>query len=143
MISKKLDDLLLPMRSRMIMFIAGCSQRGVDIVVICTRRDHEAQAALYACGRTLPGPVKTNAKPNSSMHEFGLAVDFVPVKDGKAEWEVFSSGDLSKDWEIVKEEAEKAGLEWAGNWKTFKEYDHVQYTGGLTLAQIQNGEIPV
>mgnify|MGYP003338216528 CR=1 FL=1 len=27
----------------------------------------------------------------------------------------------------------KFGLEWAGDWKTFKEYPHFQYRGGLTM----------
>jgi peptidoglycan L-alanyl-D-glutamate endopeptidase CwlK len=34
---------------------------------------------------------------------------------------------------------ESCGLEWAGNWKTFKEFPHFQYTGGLTIAQLQQG----
>jgi hypothetical protein len=34
------------------------------------------------------------------------------------------------------------GLEWAGDWKTFKEYAHFQYTAGLSLAEIREGKRP-
>jgi len=30
-------------------------------------------------------------------------------------------------------------LEWAGEWRTFKELAHFQYTGGLTLTDLKNG----
>ena len=35
------------------------------------------------------------------------------------------------------------GLEWAGDWVTFREYPHFQATGGLTLAQLRAGKQPV
>jgi hypothetical protein len=34
------------------------------------------------------------------------------------------------------------GLEWAGDWKTFKEYAQFQYTGGLSRAEIREGKRP-
>lgn len=38
-------------------------------------RDSAKQAALYAQGRTAPGPIVTNAPPGHSAHEHGLAID--------------------------------------------------------------------
>lgn len=37
---------------------------------------------------------------------------------------------------------ESVGLEWAGRWKTFREMAHLQYTGGLTIAQLAAGQRP-
>jgi peptidoglycan L-alanyl-D-glutamate endopeptidase CwlK len=53
---------------------------------------------------------------------------------GKPRWDV-------KDavWQEVGRLGKAAGLEWAGDWKRFREYPHFQYTGGLTLAQLQQG----
>jgi peptidoglycan L-alanyl-D-glutamate endopeptidase CwlK len=61
-------------------------------------------------------------------------VDVVPVRNGKPVWD-------SKDpvWQTVGRLGKAAGLEWAGDWKRFKEFPHFQYTGGLTLAQLQQG----
>ena len=38
--------------------------------------------------------------------------------------------------------AKQCGLEWGGLWQSFKDYPHYQYTGGLTLKQIQDGRRP-
>lgn len=38
-------------------------------------RTMAAQAALYAQGRTMPGPIVTHAKPGDSAHNWGLAID--------------------------------------------------------------------
>jgi peptidoglycan L-alanyl-D-glutamate endopeptidase CwlK len=43
-------------------------------------RDPERQAQLWAQGRTLPGPIVTNAPAGCSQHEYGLAVDLCPFK---------------------------------------------------------------
>jgi peptidoglycan L-alanyl-D-glutamate endopeptidase CwlK len=42
-------------------------------------------------------------------------------------------------WQQVGKLGKAAGLEWAGEWKRFKESPHFQYTGGLTLAQLRSG----
>jgi peptidoglycan L-alanyl-D-glutamate endopeptidase CwlK len=42
-------------------------------------------------------------------------------------------------WQKIGEIGKSCGLEWAGDWVTFKEYPHFQYTGGMTLAQLQAG----
>jgi len=33
-------------------------------------------------------------------------------------------------------------LAWAGHWKTFKEFPHFQWTGGLKIADLQAGRRP-
>lgn len=133
--SRSLDDLLPPARRRVDAFLASCKENGIDLLVTSTYRDIESQNALYAQGRTTPGNIVTNAKGGQSFHNFRCAVDVVPLVNGKAVWD-------GKDpiWAKVGELGKAAGLEWAGEWKTFKELAHFQYTGGLTLADLNAGK---
>jgi peptidoglycan L-alanyl-D-glutamate endopeptidase CwlK len=132
--SRKLDDLLPPVKVRVEEFLASARLAGIDLLVTSTYRDNASQDALYAQGRTKPGKIVTNAKAGQSWHNYRCAVDVVPVVAGKPRWDV-------KDtvWQEVGRLGKAAGLEWAGDWKRFREYPHFQYTGGLTLAQLQQG----
>lgn len=132
--SRNIDDLVPAARSRAQAFIAKCHERGIDVLITSTYRDSAAQAALYAQGRTTPGHRVTNAKPGQSWHNWRCAFDFVPIVNGKAQWN--DIGTFQRCGEI----AESVGLEWAGRWRTFKELAHCQYTGGLTLADLQSGK---
>ena len=133
--SRKLDDLLPPVKVRTEAFIAACDGAGIDLLVTSTYRDVEAQDALYAQGRTKPGLIVTKAKGGQSFHNFRCAVDVVPLVNGKPVW-----NDSAPIWFKVGELGKAAGLEWAGDWKTFRESPHFQYTGGKTLKQLQDGE---
>ena len=132
--SRSLDDLLPQVRSRVQKFFDAAKAQGIDLLVTSTYRDNASQAALYAQGRTAPGKIVTNAKAGQSFHNYRCAVDVVPMRNGKPVWD-------SKDpvWQVVGRLGTAAGLEWAGDWKRFKEFPHFQYTGGLTLAQLQAG----
>jgi len=132
--SRKLEDLLPQVRSRVEAFLKAADDAGIDLLVTSTYRDNASQDALYAQGRTAPGKVVTNAKAGQSFHNHRCAVDVVPLRNGKPVWD-------SKDpvWQTVGRLGKAAGLEWAGDWKRFKEFPHFQYTGGLTLAQLQQG----
>lgn len=132
--SRKLEDLLPQVRTRVEAFLKAADEAGIDLLVTSTYRDNASQDALYAQGRTKPGRIVTNAKAGQSFHNHRCAVDVVPVRNGKPVWD-------SKDpvWQTVGRLGKAAGLEWAGDWKRFKEFPHFQYTGGLTLAQLQQG----
>ena len=131
--SRNLDDLAPPAKQRAEAFIAAAKAKGIDLLVTSTYRDNESQDALYAQGRTTPGNIVTRAKAGQSWHNWRCALDVVPLVNGKAIW------DDQALWKQVGEIGKSCGLEWAGDWKTFKEYPHFQYTGGLTLAQLQQG----
>ena len=132
--SRSLDDLLPQVKDRVERFIEACKAAGIDLLVTSTYRDFESQNALFAQGRTTPGKVVTNARGGQSFHNYRCAVDVVPLRNGKPVWAT-----TDPVWKIVGKLGKEAGLEWAGEWKTFKETAHFQYTGGLTLAQLQNG----
>jgi len=131
--SRSLDELVSPAKQRAEAFIAAAKAKGIDLLVTSTYRDHESQTALYNQGRTAPGNIVTRAKAGQSWHNHRCALDVVPLVNGKAIW------DDQAIWKQVGEIGKACGLEWAGDWKTFKEYPHFQYTGGMTLAQLQQG----
>jgi peptidoglycan L-alanyl-D-glutamate endopeptidase CwlK len=132
--SRKIDDLHPRVAALCHRFIENCAAAGIDVIITSTYRDFESQDALYAQGRTKAGPSVTNARAGQSFHNFRVAFDFVPIVNGKADWN--NTMTFRKCGQI----AEALGLEWAGRWRTFKELAHCQYTGGLTLADLQAGK---
>lgn len=115
-------------------FVDRCKAKGIDVLITSTYRDSESQDALYAQGRTKPGRIVTNAKAGQSWHNWRCAFDFVPIVNGKAQWEDTAT------FERCGKIAESLGLEWAGRWTRFRELAHCQFTGGLTLADFQAGK---
>lgn len=132
--SRDLKDLHPKVAALAQQFIDRCKAKGIDILITSTYRDSESQNALYAQGRTKPGRVVTNAKAGESWHNWRCAFDFVPITNGKAQWEDTAT------FERCGKIAESLGLEWAGRWTRFRELAHCQYTGGLTLADFQAGK---
>lgn len=118
--------------------IEACNKAGFDILITSTYRDAEAQNALYAQGRTKKGSIVTNAKAGQSWHNYRLAFDIVPLRNGKPVWG--TKGADGKLWKDIANIGKACGLEWAGDWKTFIEFPHFQYTQGLTLKDLQNGK---
>lgn len=113
-------------------WVNACRERGVDVLVYCTHRTADEQKALYDQGRTKPGRIVTNAAAWQSWHNYRRAADAVPLLHGKPLWRY----DADRiEWQVFAEEAARAGLEWAGTWKTFREFVHVQNTDGMTLGQ--------
>lgn len=113
---------------------------GVEKIAISeTKRELSVQMAYYSRGRMsiedvrkmykaagLYTPTDAECKtPNTqtlqSKHIEGLAVDFVPVKDGKYWWnapsEVWNEmGNIGKAW----------GMKWGGDWKGFSDTPHFE-----------------
>lgn len=135
--SRKLDDLNPIVETKARAFLALCEGIGLDVLVISTYRDNESQAALYAQGRTSPGNIVTNAKPGQSYHNWRVAFDVVPLRNGKPIWG--TSGEDGEIWDKVGLMGESVGLEWAGRWTKFKEFPHFQFTDGNSLAFFQGG----
>jgi peptidoglycan L-alanyl-D-glutamate endopeptidase CwlK len=113
-------------------------QKGLEVKYISGTRTYEEQAAIYAKGRTAPGPKVSNARPGFSNHNFGIAADaalFLP--DGRYLGDTPFYRDIGK---IVKE---FPTLEWGGDWR-FVDEPHIQWRTGLTMAQmrerVKNGQ---
>ena len=141
MSSRSLDDLKPAAHAKLADFLDDVKLANIDYLITCTTRSISEQDALYAQGRTAPGKIVTNAKGGDSFHNWACAIDLVPLRCGKPLWSVFAmNGTMEPEWQKLGELAALHGITWAGTWKTFKEYAHFQYTGGLTLADFKAGK---
>lgn len=109
-----------------------------------TLRTYAEQNALYAQGRTAPGPVVTQARGGRSYHNFGLAIDIVLVvdKDSNGSFETASwdtktdfDGDGKSDWQEAVNIFKQHGYTWGGDWK-FVDKPHFEKTFGLSVAEL-------
>jgi peptidoglycan L-alanyl-D-glutamate endopeptidase CwlK len=160
--SRDLNDLHPTVKALAEDFLYECKQQGLEVQIICTLRDEECQNYLYAKGRTVVGPNPTtkrpmgnkvtNARGGESYHNYGLAFDVLAKRNGKAVWGTKGDGidqdptdDMTDDlelWQRIGAAGKKVGLEWAGDWVSFKEFPHFQWTGGLTIKDLQAGRRP-
>ncbi|KWX89007.1 hypothetical protein AMQ83_03200 [Paenibacillus riograndensis] len=126
--------------------IQRCYARGTPVVITQGLRTIAEQNALYAQGRTQKGPIVTNARGGSSFHNYGLAMDFaLLLPDGQnISWDMSRDrdGDKLADWQEVVQEAKRLGLEWGGDWTSFKDYSHLQMAFGLTIQDLKAGRRP-
>lgn len=111
---------------------------GINVQITSGLRTYTEQDRLYAQGRTRPGNIVTNAKAGQSIHNFGLAIDYVLVnEDGsKAIWSVTS------EWRRVAAIGKQLGFQWGGDWSSFRDYPHLDMQRGLSLAQLRAGKRP-
>lgn len=64
-------------RSKVQSWFNDCIKAGLMPYVYEGLRTCARQTELYAQGRTKPGKIVTKAKAGQSMHQYGLAIDFV------------------------------------------------------------------
>jgi peptidoglycan L-alanyl-D-glutamate endopeptidase CwlK len=92
---------------------------GVQIKIINGTRTYAQQDALYAKGRTAPGPRVTNARGGYSNHNFGIAFDIGVFAGSKYLSE-------SPKYKAVGVLGMDLGLEWGGNWTSIVDQPHFQ-----------------
>lgn len=136
--SRNILDLHPDLQPLALAFLARCSARQVDVLIVCTYRSGAEQDALYAIGRTKPGAKVTNARAGQSAHNHTIdgkpaarAFDAVPLLHGKPIWEDPRDGDSdwSNDfgWRVMGEVAAELGLVWYGRpGSAFREAPHFQ-----------------
>lgn len=144
--SRKLEDLHPKVAMMARELLEKANAEGIDLLVTCTYRDNEEQNRLYARGRSVlwehGQKVRkvTNARAGQSIHNYKLAFDVVPLRNGKPVWSTSGADEML--WQRVGNIGESVGLEWAGRWKRFREFPHFQWTGGLSLRELQQGKRP-
>jgi len=91
-------------------------------------RSWAEQGQLYDQGRTLPGKIVTNAPPGSSYHNFGLAVDLVPMDQvpPQPDWNI-----NHPVWQQLLSAGRSVGLTEGAGFRTFPDNPHFQLTGTL------------
>jgi peptidoglycan L-alanyl-D-glutamate endopeptidase CwlK len=101
-------------------------------MLTCTYRSQAEQDALYAQGRSTPGPKVTWTL--SSRHSFTLngkpaavAFDIALLKDGRPHWDtkISINENMVPDYLEIGILGERLGLIWGGRWKK-PDYPHFQ-----------------
>lgn len=110
--------------NRIRLLIAAMLAHGVIVEVVQGFRTFAEQDALFAQGRTKPGPVVTRARGGQSNHNYRLAVDLCPFTNGQPNWHAPDAV-----WRQIADEARKLGLEAGYYWKEFQDKPHVQLPG--------------
>lgn len=123
---------LLPLvKRKQAQLVSLAAQNGFPIRVVSGYRSHAEQDALYAQGRTKPGPIVTNAKGGQSFHNFGVAFDvcFISKTPYEGPW-----GKLGKLGESI-------GLEHGD--RGFTDLPHFQLRFGHSLQDFQNKKVDI
>lgn len=133
------------MKASALEMIKRAYNEGIYVQISAGYRSMEEQSALYGQGRfysyngedysNLAKPEVIDTKPGQSFHNFGLAVVFFQLtEDGKtALWTV------NTKWKRVAAIGKELGFKWGGDWSGFKDYPHLEMTGGLSYLQLQAG----
>lgn len=100
-------------------------EEGITFRVVQGLRTNDEQQKLYDQGRSLPGRIVTNAKAGQSWHNFGLAVDVVPMNGKTPNWNDVAS------FERIIAVAESLGMKSGKSWR---DQPHLQLTGRFSTS---------
>ena len=146
---KRLGAVHPSLKEYTIELIKRCYNEGIKVQISSGFRSNEDQAYIYGQGRPnyiwngkvygSKGSIVSNAPPGTSIHNYGLAIDYFLVsEDGNN-----SLWTVNDNWKRVATIAKSMGFEWGGDWKNFKDYPHLQYNQGLTIADLKAGHRPI
>jgi hypothetical protein len=118
-------------RDKIIELIAICKSKGIELAVVETYRTVAKQNEYKNLGK-----IYTRSSGGRSKHQYGLAVDVVPVIDSVPSWhnEVV--------WRKVGVVGEKLGLRWGGRWRHPYDPGHFEWSGGVSGAAMEQGRQP-
>jgi len=118
-------------RDKISLLIQKCKAKGITLDIVESYRTRAKQSEYYSMGRKY-----TRSTGGKSKHQYGLAVDLVPIVKGLAVW------DNDVLWKKIGVEGEKLGLRWGGRWKSPYDPAHFEWTAGLTTYQLAAGYLP-
>ena len=108
------------------LFTQAQSEITPTIRIVQGLRTFAEQDALFA-----KVPKVTNSRGGQSYHNYGLAIDFALLSDGKISWKV------DDDWKKVVNVFKGSGYVWGGDWFKFKDYPHLEKTFGYNWRALQ------
>lgn len=110
----------------------------VKIIVVQGLRSFAESDALYAQGRTMPGPIVTKAAAGQSYHNYGLAFDFEMLTNSKPDWVV------GPNWMKVVDIMKSYGMAWGGEFpEGFHDNPHFENHYGINwrhLLELHNAD---
>ncbi len=126
-----LDALHPYFRDKVSTLISLCKAKGIQLAIVESYRTHAKQNEYKAMGKGY-----TRSGGGKSKHQYGLAIDVVPMVDSVAQW------DNPRLWRKVGSIGEQLGLRWGGRWKSLYDPGHFEWTGGLTSYHLSQGKWP-
>lgn len=107
-------------RQKLLEVFVRMQARGYTLALVEGYRSPDRQDQLASAEQKL-----TNARAFHSLHQFGLAADVAPIRNGKLAF------DLNDEWTkaayfVLGEEAAATKLTWGGSW-SLQDYGHVQF----------------
>ncbi|WP_062514814.1 peptidoglycan-binding protein [Halobacillus sp. KGW1] len=130
---ERIGEVHMEVKKKVIELIDAAYEEGIAVQMSSGYRSHTQQAAIYGQGRPgyhwngvhygSAGRIVTYAEPGESNHHSGRAVDFflVSPEGNEALWVVDSR------WRRVAALAKELGFSWGGDWKSFKDYAHLEW----------------
>lgn len=118
-------------RDKVTELIEACRKQGIELAVVESFRTHAKQQEYFGMGRKY-----TRSKGGKSKHQYGLAVDLVPIVDSVAVWDNITL------WRKIGVAGEKLGLRWGGRWRAPYDPAHFEWLGGVNTYQLANGYRP-
>lgn len=139
-------------------WLAACNAKGMQLLVVETRRTMDVMTAYYARGRQ-PLPkvndlyrkaglrpitkeenwsIITKAMPGYSWHYFGLAIDVVPLINGVPDWN-YNPDDPKDYYDEMANNAMERGMIWGGNFRSFPDRPHIEFHPGWSTSDSKTG----
>lgn len=119
-------------RDKIYKLIDLCQKKGIELAVVESYRTKAKQAEYYSMGKKY-----TQSRGGKSKHQYGLAVDVVPIVKGEPKW------DDKALWRRIGMTGESLGLRWGGRWRSIYDPAHFEWTGGLSTYQLEKGLFPL
>jgi hypothetical protein len=118
-------------RDKVIQLIVNCKAKGIELAVVETYRTVAKQNEYKHMGK-----IYTRSTGGRSKHQYGLAVDVVPVLDSVPSWH------NEAVWRKVGAVGEKLGLRWGGRWRHPYDPGHFEWSGGVSTTSMSAGRLP-
>ena len=118
-------------RDKVLALISACHSKGIELAIVETFRTKAKQNEYKSMGKKY-----TRSGGGHSKHQYGLAVDLVPMINDSAVWH----NDLL--WRKIGLAGERLGLRWGGRWRHPYDPGHFEWTGGLSSPHLARGTYP-
>jgi len=118
-------------RDQIVELIRQCKAKGIELAIVEAYRTPSKQNEYRGMGKKY-----TRSSGGYSKHQYGLAVDLVPIVDSVAVWDNLAL------WKKIGTTGEKLGLRWGGRWRHPYDPGHFEWTGGLTGYHLSQGLQP-
>jgi len=129
--NRRIQKLHPKIRQMVINFINDALDRGYKLRVTSALRTFKEQETLYAKGRPA-GRKVTNARPGTSFHNYGLAVDVVEIGPTKG-MDGFKRGYDKTRWDDIGKIGKEHGFFWGGDFRSLSDKPHFEFNDGKKL----------